>query len=128
MCGIDSNRFGNAPANVLWQVVRGDTATLLIDFLESDETTGWDCEGWTYVATAYDKYGDVLDELTVEAEGHSVAIIAPSSVTENWGTKFGVVVADLIFDLEVNMPDGTVWTPIVGSITVIGDVTFGGGL
>lgn len=128
MCGVTSNKYGNTPVNIVWQVVRGDTASLYIDFLESDEITGWDCEGWTYAATAYDKYGEVLDQLVVDSEGHSVIITAPSHVTLNWGTKYGVVVADLIFDLEVRMPDETVWTPIVGSITVIGDVTYGGGL
>ncbi len=128
MCGVTSNKYGNYPANVMWQVVRGDTATLKVEFLESDEKTLWDTSEWTYVATAYDKFGDVLDELTVSVEGDYILITAPSSVTENWGTKFGVVVADLIFDLEATLPDGTVWTPIVGSITVIGDVTYGGGL
>jgi len=129
MCGINNTRFGSVPANIVWDVVRGDTATLMIDFLESDESTGWDTEGWTYVATAYDKFGDVLDELTIESEGHSVAITAPASVTENWGTAYGFSIANLIFDLQVTIPtmggDYT-WTPVVGTINVIGDVTPGG--
>lgn len=129
MCGINNTRFGAVPANIVWDVVRGDTATLVIDFLESDESTGWDTTGWTYSATAYDKFGDVLDELTVESEGYSVAITAPACVTANWGTSYGFSVANLIFDLQVTIPasgEDTVWTPVVGSINVIGDVTPGG--
>lgn len=129
MCGINNTRFGAVPANIVWDVVRGDTAVLTVEFLNSDETTGWSTEGWTYKATAYDKFGDVLDELTVNSGGSSVMIIAPAAITENWGTAYGLSVANLIFDLEVTFEEeiGTVvWTPVVGTINVIGDVTPGG--
>jgi len=114
--------------------VRGDTAELFIDFLELDESTGFDCSGWTYKATAYDINGDVLDELVTSAEGHSVTIIAPASLTLNWGSSYKTVVAELPFDLQVIIEVGsgagedTVWTPIIGTITVIGDVSPGGSL
>ncbi len=41
------------------------------------------------------------------------------------------VVAELPFDLQVNIPtagENTIWTPIIGTITVIGDVSPGGSL
>lgn len=131
MCTSTINRFGASPASIQWKVVRGDTARLSVEFLELDETTGFDCTGWTYEATTYDSAGDVLDQLVVDSEGHSVTITAPSSITLNWGSGYKNVVSELSFDLQVNIPtDGedTVWTPIIGKITVLGDVTPGGSL
>lgn len=134
MCTSSIQKYGANPISVKWNVVRGDTAELFIDFLELDETTGFDCSGWTYKATAYDINGDVLDELVTESEGHSVVIKAPASLTLNWGSSYKSVVAELPFDLQVVIEAGsgpiedTVWTPIIGTITVIGDVSPGGSL
>ena len=131
MCTSTINRFGASPASIQWKVVRGDTAQLSVDFLELDETTGFDCTGWTYNATTYDSSGDVLDELVTESEGHSVTILAPASLTLNWGSGYKNVVSELPFDLQVNIPadgENTIWTPIIGTITVLGDVTPGGSL
>ena len=131
MCTSTINRFGASPASIQWKVVRGDTAQLSVDFLELDETTGFDCDGWTYEATTYDSAGDVLDQLVVESEGYSVTIIAPASLTLNWGSGYKNVVSELPFDLQVNIPavgENTIWTPIIGTITVLGDVTPGGSL
>jgi len=134
MCTSSIQKYGAKPISVKWNIVRGDTAELFIDFLELDESTGFDCSGWTYKATAYDINGDVLDELVTSAEGHSVTIIAPASLTLNWGSSYKTVVAELPFDLQVIIEVGsgagedTVWTPIIGTITVIGDVSPGGSL
>lgn len=134
MCTSSIQKYGANPVSVKWNVVRGDTATLKIDFFELDEITGFDCSDWTYKATAYDINGDVLDELITEATGHSVTIKAPASLTLNWGSSYKTVVAELPFDLQVVIEAGsgagedTVWTPIIGTITVIGDVSPGGSL
>ena len=134
MCSPLIEKLGASPANIQWTVVRGDTAELFVDFLELDETTGFDCSDWTYKATAYDINGDVLDELVTEATGHSVTIKAPASLTLNWGSSYKTVVAELPFDLQVIIQatsgpaEDTVWTPIIGTITVIGDVSPGGSL
>jgi hypothetical protein len=134
MCTSSIQKYGANPISVKWNIVRGDTAELFIDFLELDESTGFDCSGWTYKATAYDINGDVLDELVTSAEGNSVTIIAPASLTLNWGSSYKTVVAELPFDLQVIIEVGsgagedTVWTPIIGTITVIGDVSPGGSL
>lgn len=131
MCTPETEKYGATPANIQWTVVRGDTAKLQIQFLEDDEITGFDTEGWTYKATSYDPNGDVLDDLTIDAEGHTVTIIAPASITENWGTSYKSVVSELSFDLSVTIVDGletTIWTPVIGTICVLGDVTPGGSL
>jgi hypothetical protein len=117
-----SQSYGLTPINVKWNVVRGDTAELLIEFLENDEVTGADIDGWTFEATSYDFKGDILDELDVESEGSSVMIIAPADVTEGWGSGYSSVVAEVAFDLQVTY-NNKIWTPIVGTINVIGDIT-----
>jgi hypothetical protein len=131
MCTSTINRFGATPASIQWKVVRGDTAKLSVDFFELDETTGFDCTGWTYEATTYDSSGDVLDQLVVTSDDHSITITAPASLTVNWGSGYKNVVSELPFDLQVNIPavgENTIWTPIIGTITVLGDVTPGGSL
>ena len=126
--------YGANPIAIKWNVVRGDTATLEVDFLENNETTAYDTSDWTYKATAYDINGDVLDELITTATSGSVTITAPASQTLNWGGSYKNIVAELPFDLQVVIEAGsgagedTVWTPIVGTIVVIGDVSPGGSL
>lgn len=127
----DTYKFGANPANIQWNVVRGDTATLKVDFLDDDEITKWNTNTWSYKATAYDPVGDVLDELLVTATTGSVTLTAPASMTLSWGSAYKTVVAELPFDLQVQMElagEDTVWTPIVGTIRVLGDITPGGSL
>lgn len=132
MCAPIVEKFGATPANIQWTVVRGDTATLVVEFLEDDEVTGFDTSEWTYKATAYDPVADLLDDLSVEADGHIVTITAPASVTELWGSSaYKQVAAELKFDLEVIIEGGsgvnadTVWTPVLGTICVLSDITPG---
>jgi hypothetical protein len=129
MCTPTTEKFGATPANIQWTVVRGDTATLRVDFLENDEVTKFDTSGWTYLATAYDRSGDILDELEVDSYEGYVIIKALPDVTVNWGSAYGSVVAELLFDLQVTLDDEgetVIWSPVVGSICVLGDVTPGG--
>jgi hypothetical protein len=131
MCAPIIEKFGATPANIQWTVVRGDTATLLVEFLEDDEVTGFDTSDWTYKATAYDPIGDVLDDLAVEVDGHTATITAPASITSNWGTAYKQVAAELKFDLQVIIEAGSgvdadmVWTPVLGTICVLSDITPG---
>ena len=124
MSRYDIDIFGADPANIKWKVVRGDTATLRVEFLENDEKTYFDIEDWTFAATAYDFRGDVLDELEVTASSGYVDIKASPEITEFWGTGFTSTVAELAFDVQVTIDD-LIWTPVIGTITVLGDVTPG---
>lgn len=114
--------FGADPANIRWSVVRGDTSTLKIEFLENDEVTYFDTDGWEYSASAYDRKTDIVDTLQVTPHTGYVVVTAPASITSMWGSTYGGNVAELQFDLEVTM-DSTVWTPVIGTITVHGDVS-----
>ena len=129
MCSPTIEKFGATPANIQWTVVRGDTATFRVDFLENDEITYFDTSNWTYAATAYDRSSDVLDELEVEVHEGYVIVRALSEVTANWGSSYRNVVAELAFDLQVIIDDedGVItWSPVIGTICVLGDVTPGG--
>ena len=134
MSNYPTSTYGANPISIKWNVVRGDTATLDIDFLQANETTAYNTSAWTYKSTADDVSGDVLDELITTATSGSVTITAPASQTLNWGGSYKNVVAELPFDLQVIIEAGsgagedTVWTPIVGTIVVIGDVSPGGSL
>jgi hypothetical protein len=128
MCNSTIDKYGISPVSIQWRVVRGDTATLRVDFLELDEITGFDTDNWEYSATTYDSSGDILDDLPVTSDGSSITILAPASVSAYWGIGYKSVVAELPFDLQVTLDDGSVWTPIVGTVCVVGDVTPGGSL
>jgi hypothetical protein len=131
MCAPTIEKYGATPAHVQWTVVRGDSGTLKVEFLEDDEVTYFDTEEWTYVATSYDANGDILDELPVTASAGYAEIKVPGSLTEFWGTKYTTVVAELPFDLQVTIPqtgEDITWTPVLGTICVLGDITPRGSL
>lgn len=114
---------GAEPANVVWNVVRGDTATLLVQFFESDEVTPINTDEWTYSASAFNQRTNTRYTLGTQNTSHSATIIATPDLTEEWGTGVASTVAELTYDLQVNMPDGVIWTPVIGTIRVAGDVT-----
>ena len=116
---------GIKPVNIRWNVVRGDSASIRVSFLELDESTSVDISQWIFESTAYSNKENIFDDLLVELDGDDIVITAPSDVTEFWGSGIGSSVAELSFDLQVIIDRDTVWTPIVGTITVIGDVTGG---
>lgn len=125
------DQVGASPINIQWKVVRGDTATLKIEFLEDDEVTPIDISDWTFVSSSYDSSGDTLDELTVEKYTGYVVITALSEITKLWGLGYRNTVLELPFDLEIVIPNdesGAIeseitWTPVIGTIVVLSDIT-----
>jgi hypothetical protein len=123
--------FGADPVIIQWRVVRGDTGSLRVEFYEDNEVDYYDTTGWIFRATAYDQSGDILDALDCEPGEGFVDIKAYPSVTKNWGLKYLRTVAELPFDVQVTIPElieDTVWTPVIGTIHVLGDITPGGTL
>jgi hypothetical protein len=116
--------FGANPMTLKWNVVRGDTSILRIEFYNDDEVTLFDTAGWQYESSAYDYKGDVTDELEVFAGNGYVEVTASADITKYWGTGYNSVVSELAFDLQVTIDD-VVWTPVIGTISVLGDVTGG---
>jgi hypothetical protein len=125
------DQVGASPINIQWKVVRGDTATLKIEFLEDDEITPIDISDWTFVSSSYDSSGDTLDELTVEKYTGYVIITATSDITKFWGVGYRNTVLELPFDLEIIIPNSEsgaiepeiTWTPVIGTIVVLSDIT-----
>jgi hypothetical protein len=125
------DQVGASPINIQWKVVRGDTATLKIEFLEDDEITPIDISDWTFVSSSYDSSGDTLDELTVEKYTGYVIITATSDITKFWGLGYRNTVLELPFDLEIIIPNSEsgaiepeiTWTPVIGTIVVLSDIT-----
>ena len=115
--------FGADPARIKWNIVRGDTSPLRVEFLQDDEVTYFDTSDWTYEATSYDPQSDFLDYLEITPGVGYVDIMAPASITQFWGTGFKSVVTELTFDLQVTIDEETIWTPLIGTISVIGDIT-----
>jgi hypothetical protein len=124
-CCPEDTTFGADPLNARWTIVRGDTASFRVQFVEDDEVTAYDTTGWTYLSYTYNFKGEVLDQLTVTTGATYVDIVAPKAITQTWGTGYTKVVAELAFDLQVTKADGTVWTPIIGTITVLGETKGG---
>jgi hypothetical protein len=123
--------FGADPVSIQWRVVRGDTGSLRVEFLQDNEVDFYDTTGWIFRATAYDQSGDILDALDCEPGEGFVDIKAYPSVTKNWGLKYLRTVAELPFDVQVIIPElieDNVWTPVIGTIHVLGDITPGGTL
>lgn len=122
-CG--PHHLNNSPINIKWDIVRGDTATLKVEFFENDETTYIDISQWDFSASAYDPITEIRDDLEVIVSTGYVEILAESFITENWGidsTSSGLI-ARLNFDLQAITNDDITWTPISGTINVSADVS-----
>ena len=130
-CVPEIQKYGSKPANIQWTVVRGDTATIRVEFWEADETTEYDTSTWLYEATAYNPAKDITYTLETAPAANYVDITALPADTVEWGTGASSVVAELSFDLEVTIPaegsgiEDTIWTPVIGTICVLGDITGG---
>jgi hypothetical protein len=119
--------LGADPLSIKWNVVRGDTSILRIEFLEKDEITPLDISQWTFDATAYNPKTDIVYPLEVELnlEEGSATILAEADITAEWGVGVGGRIAELVFDLQITQEDDVIWTPVIGNISVLGDVTGG---
>lgn len=119
--------IGAKPAYVKWDVVRGDTSVLRVEFYDQDESTPYDTTGWTFISSVYDRRGETLTTLDIEVSSGFITITATPEVSALWGDGFNNRVAQLNFDVQVTIPeeDGPdiIWTPVIGIISVIGDIT-----
>jgi hypothetical protein len=124
-CSPTIEKYGADPAIIQWSVVRGDSSTLRIQFFENDEITAYSTTGWSYISTAYNPATDITYTLNTAGGTGYVDITALPNMTDDWGTGYSSVIAELSFDLQITKPDATVWTPIIGTISVLSDITGG---
>jgi hypothetical protein len=118
-------KLGADPVNLQWKVVRGDTAKIRIEFYQTDGTTYYDTSSWSYASTAYDSKTDTFYTLTTTAGSGFVDITAPSATTDGWGSGQKAIAGELSFDLQVII-NSQPWTPVIGTIVVVSDVTLNG--
>lgn len=114
--------IGSDPSVIKWNVTRGNTSKIRIDFLGTDEVTPFDISTWDFIATAYYPKNDTAYELEIATGTGYVEITALPDVTIEWGAGYGSIIGELLFDVQATIGD-TVWTPVVGTISVIGNVT-----
>jgi hypothetical protein len=124
MTSCKPESFGAKPVNLKWNAVRGDTAEIVVEFLENDEVSYVNTDGWDFVATAYDPMSETVYDLEILVSPGIVTVIAQPEVTSDWGVGYGQRVAEIAFDLEVTIGD-VVWTPVIGTIAVAGDISGG---
>lgn len=115
--------IGAKPAFVKWDVVRGDTSVLRVEFYDQDKNTPYDTDGWTFKSTVFDRRANTTTDLDIEVFSGYIKITASPEITEAWGQGFNTRVAQLDFDVEVTIDEEIVWTPVIGQISVIGDIT-----
>lgn len=115
--------IGSSPVNVKWNIVRGDTATLRIDFLEDDETTAYNISSWVIESSVYNPRTGARNDLEITKNNGWIVLTARADLTAQWGDGFRYRVNELNFDVEVTLSDGTVWTPVVGVISLISDIS-----
>lgn len=127
-CPPEMQTLGANPAMINWKVVRGDTSRLRIEFLENDEVNNYDTSDWSFASTAYNKATEIYYALDVVVEPGYVDIIATADLTSEWGLARSGLSAELDFDLEVTFDDDTIWTPVLGVISVSADTTLYGGI
>ena len=102
---------------------------LRVKFFENDEKTSYPTSGWTYLATVYNPITKDTDTLEVIEGAGFVDIVASPEITKNWGSGYNSKAANMPFDLQVRIPtegDDTIWTPVIGTIAVLSDITPGG--
>lgn len=117
--------YGVEPVSIKWNVVRGDTATLRIDFFEEDEENRIDISGWRVESTVFNPQNNEFIELDVTVNDGWIVVTAEENVTALWGSGMSQRVNELSFDIEVILEDNSTWTPVRGFVSVISDVTGG---
>lgn len=124
-CSTNIDILGADPLRVQWKVIRGDSGSLRVEFLEDDEITFLNISDWSFLASAYYPVSGNQEPLTVSVGSGFVDINITPTQSSAWGNTFSTVVAELGFDLQITKPDNTVWTPVIGTICVLGDITGG---
>jgi hypothetical protein len=125
--GSDSYSVGLTPPNVLWTVVRGDTASFRV-YVTDDNKDPLVIEDWTIameIKRPNTKPGDFTDdaELIVELEPVPTEIDSAGEFTVSLTANESVLLeTGDIFDIELS-DESRVWTVARGTMKVIEDVT-----
>jgi hypothetical protein len=125
--GASSYSVGLTPPNVLWTIVRGDTASFRV-YVTDDNKDALNIPDWTIameVKRPNTSPGDFTDdaELIVELYPIQTEIDGPGEFTVSLTANESVLLeTGDIFDIELS-DDSRVWTVARGTMNVIEDVT-----
>lgn len=125
--GASSYSVGLTPPNVVWTIVRGDTASFRV-YVTDDNKDPLVIEEWTIameIKRPNTKPGDFTDdaELIVELEPIQTEIDGPGEFTVSITANESVLLeTGDIFDIELS-DESRVWTVARGTMNVIEDVT-----
>ena len=125
--GSDSYSVGLTPPNVLWTVVRGDTASFRV-YVTDDNKDPLNISDWTIameIKRPNTKPGDFTDdaELIIELEPVQTEIDDAGEFTVSLTANESVLLeTGYIFDIELS-DESRVWTVARGTMKVIEDVT-----
>lgn len=108
---------GNTPPQIVWTVVRGDTASFRV-YVTDDSKNPINVPDWTI-------------KMDIERDGTDIVQLTPTSDQTNDSGEFTVALTaaqselletDDVFDIQVN--DATrVWTVAQGKMVIIEDIT-----
>ena len=123
--------IGNTPPQVLWTLVRGDTASFKV-YVEDDGGNAIDLSTWL-IKMEFKRPNTVVDPVTITDNATLILTINPSADPDDLAGEFTVFLAANqstllrtgdIYDIELSLPGNTiVWTVLQGSINLIEDVT-----
>lgn len=125
--GASSYSVGLTPPNVLWTVVRGDTASFRV-YVTDDNKDPLVIEDWIIameIKRPNTEPGDFTDdaELVVELEPIPTELDGPGEFTVSITAQESVLLeTGDIFDIELS-DESRVWTVARGTVSVIEDVT-----
>jgi len=123
-CCSDNQILGSDPISIRWNIVEGDTGSLTVDFFENNEVDRFDMTGWVFQSTVFDPKTNSTYVLDVETlENGSIVITADASTTSSWGNQLPFQTKQLQFDIQGVFEGTVVWTPVIGTIVLIGDVS-----
>lgn len=110
---------GNEPPEVIWTVVRGDTASFKV-YVTDDNKDPIDVSAWNI-------------NMDIKRAGSTVVSLAPEADADDGPGEFTVSLtaaesvqleSNDVFDIQLSLPqDQKVWTVAKGKVTIIEDIT-----
>lgn len=127
----DSYSVGNKPPEVLWRIVRGDTASFKV-YVTDDARLPLTIADWN-IDMKIKRPNEVQIEFEPTDDATEVLDLSPEATPDDEDGEFTVSLTSAesklletgdIFDIQLSLPqDQIVWTVAQGSIEVLEDIT-----
>lgn len=128
--GSGTQSIGSAPPQLVWTVVRGDSAAFKV-YVTDDAKQPLNMPDWT-ADMEIKRPNSSANAGIITDDAVLVLTLVPAQDADDAAGEFTVRLLPTesslletgdIFDIELTGVDGTVWTVAQGSVTVIEDVT-----